>query len=185
MLVPQSPRANRPTQVANCEASGLSRSRARRCAASCSAVAVGPSIIRTGSPGPRDSRNVPVRLRTDVRWHNGTLTTPHHVAWTLNAARDPATGYLRLTDVADIASVTALNDSTVALRFRSRPAFEHVPDVLTDLAILPAHLLDSVPHARLRTAAWNARPVGNGPFRFVAHEPNSRGVLAKNAAFPP
>src|SRR5437588_3449474 len=130
------------------------------------------------------SRTLTFRLRTDVRWHDGTLTTAHDVAWTLNAARDPATGYPRLSDLADIASVTALNDSTVALRFRSQPAFEHVPDVLTDLAILPAHLLDSVPHARLRTAAWNARPVGNGPFRFVAHEPNRRWVFAKNAAFP-
>ena len=130
------------------------------------------------------SRTLTFRLRTDVRWHDGTLTTAHDVAWTLNAARDPATGYPRLSDLADIASVTALNDSTVALRFRSQPAFEHVPDVLTDLAILPAHLLDSVPHARLRTAAWNARPIGNGPFRFVAHEPNRRWVFAKNAAFP-
>jgi len=130
------------------------------------------------------SRTLTFRLRTDVRWHDGTLTTAHDVAWTLNAARDPATGYPRLNDLADIASVTALNDSTVALRFRSPPAFEHVPDVLTDLAILPAHLLDSVPHVRLRTAAWNARPVGNGPFRFVAHEPNRRWVFAKNAAFP-
>src|SRR5438045_2162048 len=134
--------------------------------------------------GSDGSRTLPFRLRTDVRWHDGTLTTAHDVAWTLNAARDPATGYPRLNDLADIASVTALNDSTVALRFRSPPAFEHVPDVLTDLAILPAHLLDTVPHARLRTAEWNRRPVGNGPFRFVAHESNRRWVFAANPDFP-
>ena len=81
--------------------------------------------------------------------------------------------------------MTALSDSTVELRFRSPPTSDHVPDVLTDLAILPAHLLDTVPHAQLRTAAWNARPVGNGPFRFIAHEANRRWVFAKNADFPP
>jgi peptide/nickel transport system substrate-binding protein len=58
------------------------------------------------------------------------------------------------------------------------------PDLLTDLAILPAHLLDTVPHARLRQAAWNNAPVGNGPFRFVAHEPNRRWVFAADPAFP-
>src|SRR5207249_9458950 len=87
--------------------------------------------------------------------------------------------------LAGVASVTALSDSTVELRFRSPPTSDHVPDVLTDLAILPAHLLDNVPHAQLRTASWNARPVGNGPFRFVAHEANRRWVFAKNANFPP
>src|SRR5216117_4097050 len=53
-----------------------------------------------------------------------------------------------------------------------------------DLAILPAHLLDSVPHARLRDASWNVHPVGNGPFRFVTHEPNRRWVFARSADFP-
>jgi len=42
------------------------------------------------------------------------------------------------------------------------------------LAILPARLLDSIPRAELRRAAWNEHPVGNGPFRFVAHEPGRR-----------
>jgi peptide/nickel transport system substrate-binding protein len=120
-----------------------------------------------------------------VRWHDGAPTTARDVAWTLNAARDPATGYPRLNDLVPVASVAAVNDSTVALRFRSPPTADHVPDVLTDLAILPAHLLDSVPHPQLRTAAWNARPVGNGPFRFIAHEANRRWVFAKNADFAP
>jgi len=59
-----------------------------------------------------------------------------------------------------------------------------LPDVFTDLAILPAHALDSVPHARLRQAPWNEHPVGNGPFRFVAHEPHRRWVFAANPDFP-
>jgi peptide/nickel transport system substrate-binding protein len=58
------------------------------------------------------------------------------------------------------------------------------PDVLTDLAVLPAHLLDSVPRDALRRAAWNQHPVGNGPFRFVRHEPNRRWVFAADTAFP-
>jgi len=132
-----------------------------------------------------DRRTLTFTLRTDVRWHDGTPTTARDVVWTLNAACDPATGYPRLNDLAAVASVTALSDSTVELRFRSPPTSAHVPDVLTDLAILPAHLLDTVPHAQLRTAAWNARPIGNGPFRFVAHEANRRWVFAKNADFPP
>src|SRR5439155_11868425 len=46
------------------------------------------------------------------------------------------------------------------------------------------YLLDSVPHAALRQAAWNTHPVGNGPFRFVSHESNRRWVFAANPDFP-
>ena len=129
-------------------------------------------------------RTLTFALRTDVRWHDGPRTTARDVVWTLDAARDPVTGYPRANDLAGLSSVTAPNDSTVVLRFSTGPMSGSFPDVLTDLAILPAHLLDTVPHARLRQAEWNRRPVGNGPFRFVAHEPNRRWVFAANPDFP-
>jgi peptide/nickel transport system substrate-binding protein len=80
--------------------------------------------------------------------------------------------------------VAAPNDSTVVLHFTEPRGPDAFPDVLTDLAILPAHLLDTVPRARLREAEWNVHPVGNGPFRFVAHEPSRRWVFAANPEFP-
>ena len=129
-----------------------------------------------------DRRTLTFELRTEVRWHDGTPTTARDVVWTLDAARDPATGYPRFAELQTIASVTALDDATVELRFARR--IEQFPFVLTDLAILPAHLLDSVPHARLRESSWNVTPVGNGPFRFVTHEPNRRWVFARNPDFP-
>ena len=51
-------------------------------------------------------------------------------------------------------------------------------------AILPAHLLDTVPPNRMRQASWNAHPVGNGPFRFVLHDANRRWVFEANREFP-
>ena len=129
-------------------------------------------------------RTLTLALRRDVRWHDGRPTTARDVAWTLDAARDPVTGYPRRGDLADLAAVRAVDETTVVLQF-TRPVLSGVvPDVLTDLAILPAHLLDTIPHARLREAEWNRRPVGNGPFRFVAHEPNRRWVFAANPDFP-
>jgi peptide/nickel transport system substrate-binding protein len=127
-------------------------------------------------------RQLTFGLRTDVRWHDGAPTTARDVAWTLNAARDPATGYPRMRELSRVTSVVVVNDSTLSLRFDA--PVTTFPDVLTDLAIVPAHLLDAVPHARLRAAAWNAAPVGNGPFRFVLHEANRRWVFARSPDFP-
>src|SRR5207253_9599086 len=59
-----------------------------------------------------------------------------------------------------------------------------IRDVLTDLAIPPARLLDSIPRTERRRAAWNEHPIGNGPFRFVAHEAGRRWVFAANPDFP-
>ena len=129
-----------------------------------------------------EGRELRFRLHRDVRWHDGTPTTARDVAWTLEAASDPATGYPRQPELAGLTAIRAPDDSTVELAFAAPPP--RFPDVLTDLAILPAHLLDTVPAARLREAAFNERPVGNGPFRFVAHEANRRWVFAADSAFP-
>jgi peptide/nickel transport system substrate-binding protein len=129
-----------------------------------------------------DRRRLTFTLQRETRWHDGVPTTARDVVWTLSRARDPVTGYPRLADLATLDSAAAPTDSTVVLSF-SRPQ-ARFPDVLTDLAILPAHLLDTVPAARLRQAQWNQRPVGNGPFRFVAHEPNRRWVFAADSTFP-
>jgi peptide/nickel transport system substrate-binding protein len=146
-----------------------------------SALAPQPYLARSWD-WSADRRSLTFRLAAGVRWHDGVPTTARDVAWTLAAARDPATGYPRTAELAGLDAVEALDDSTVRLRFASPPG--RMPDVLADLAILPAHLLDTVPHAKLRQAAWNTAPVGNGPFRFVSHEPNRRWVFAANPDFP-
>jgi peptide/nickel transport system substrate-binding protein len=139
-----------------------------------------PYLARSWSWSP-DRRGLTFRLDS-VLWHDGRLTTSRDVGWTLRAARDPATGYPRASELSTVQSITAPDDSTAVVRFRTPQA--RFPDLLTDLAILPAHLLDKVPPAELRRASWNDAPVGNGPFRFVSHQPNRRWVFAANPAFP-
>src|SRR5688572_19058457 len=86
-------------------------------------------------------RILTMHLETAVRWHDGRPTTARDVVWTLNAARNPETGYPRTSELAKLDTTLAANDSTAVLQW-SQPQLR-LPDVLTDLAILPAHLLDS------------------------------------------
>ena len=146
-----------------------------------SALAPEPYLARRWD-WSRDSTALTLHLFAGLRWHDGAPTTARDAAWTLDAARDPVTGYPRQSDLAGLAAVAAPDDTTLTLRF-ARPQ-AGIPDVLTDLAILPRHLLDSVPMGQLRRAAWNQHPVGNGPFRFVAHEPNRRWIFSANPDFP-
>jgi peptide/nickel transport system substrate-binding protein len=129
-----------------------------------------------------DRRTLELALRSDVRWGDGVPTTAADVVFTLDAARDPATGYPRAGDLECVTAVRASDARTVRLSFcRSQDRF---PDVLTDLAIVPAHLLDGVPHAALRRASFNAHPVGNGPYEFVSHQADARWMFQANPRFP-
>jgi peptide/nickel transport system substrate-binding protein len=131
----------------------------------------------------RDRRTLTFLLAPTLRWHDGQPTTARDVVFTLEAARDPATGYPRYGDLAGIDGVAARDDSTVEVRFSApQPVF---PQVLSELPILPEHLLARVPHAEMRRASFNLSPVGNGPFRFAGRRAGERWVFVRNDDFPP
>jgi peptide/nickel transport system substrate-binding protein len=146
-----------------------------------SALAPEPYAARRWEWSP-DRRVLTMFLHRDLRWHDGRPTTAADAAFTIETARDPATGYLRASDLASVVRVDAPDDTTLVLRFATPPpAF---PPVFNELPILPRHLLANVPRAAMRRAPFSTTPVGNGPFRFVSRRPGQRWVFARDAAFP-
>ncbi len=129
-----------------------------------------------------DRRALTFTLRDGVRWHDGVPTTAEDAAFTLRRARDPRTAYPRASDLACLRDVATRGPRVLVLGF-CRPQ-AGLPDVLAELAVLPAHRLAAVPPESLRTAAFNKHPVGNGPFRFVAHQPGRRWVFEADTLFP-
>ncbi len=123
-----------------------------------------------------------LHLHSTLKWHDGEPTTARDVVFTIDAARDRATGYPRYGDLANITETRVVDDSTVELRFSSAPP--GFPPVLAELPILPAHLLATVPRADMRRAAYNTNPVGNGPFRFRTREAGRRWVFERAPDFP-
>ncbi len=120
-------------------------------------------------------------LRRDVRWHDGRRTSAHDVAFTFERVKNEATASPNVDLFAPWTRAQVIDSFTI--RFSFKP---HVEPIFawTQLAIMPKHLLDSIPPARLRQAAFNKHPVGNGPFRFVSQRANDRWVFEANRAFP-
>lgn len=130
-----------------------------------------------------DRRELTFHLVSALRWHDGQPTTARDVAFTLLAARDPATGYPRAADLAAVDTVLAVDDSTALVRFRVPPAA--FPLLFCELPIVPSHLLASTKRSEMKRAAYNSNPIGNGPFRFVERRPGQLWRYARNDAFPP
>lgn len=121
------------------------------------------------------------RLRRDVRWHDGVPTTARDVEFTFSRALEPGSAYPNRDFFANWTGVTATDSFTVHASFSAQAEpLAGVPF----LPIMPAHLLDTIPSERMRQAAFNKRPVGNGPFRFVEYRANDRWVFEANPDFP-
>ena len=129
-----------------------------------------------------DRRTLTLTTFGQLRWHDGQPTTAHDAAFTLNTARDPATGYARAAELASFDSVYAVDDTTLVVHMTPPPP--DVPRILAELPIMPSHRLAAVPRAALRRDSFAVSPVGNGPFMFVERRPSQRWVFARNENFP-
>ena len=129
-----------------------------------------------------DRRTLTFHLHADVEWHDGRPLTGSDVEFTLLAARNPRTGYLRAGDLTDVDTVVAMNDTTISIRFRRPPP--DFPLVLCELPIVPRHVLGHVPLNEMRRAEFNTAPVGSGPFRFVRRVAGQRWEFQRNPHFP-
>jgi peptide/nickel transport system substrate-binding protein len=120
-------------------------------------------------------------IRRDVRWHDGQRTTAHDVAFTFERVKNEETASPHVELFGNWTRAQVIDSFTI--RFSFKP---HVEPMFawSQLAIMPRHLLDSIPAARLRQAAFNKHPVGNGPFKFVSTRANDRWVFEANRAFP-
>jgi peptide/nickel transport system substrate-binding protein len=121
------------------------------------------------------------RIRRDVRWHDGRRTSAHDVAFTFERVKNEETASPHVEQFAQWNRAQVIDSFTI--RFSFNP---HVEPLFawSQMAIMPKHLLDSIPPARLRQAAFNKNPVGNGPFRFVSQRANDRWVFEANRSFP-
>lgn len=129
-----------------------------------------------------DSRELIMYLAPDLRWHDGQPTTATDAAFTFLRARDPATGFPRASELASLDTAVAVDDTTLLLRFSAaQPA---LPPLLSELPIVPRHLLASVPAGAMRMAEFERAPVGNGPFRFQRRDRGSSWSFTRNDDFP-
>ncbi|HTU82198.1 MAG TPA: peptide ABC transporter substrate-binding protein [Candidatus Acidoferrales bacterium] len=113
----------------------------------------------------RDGKTIVYRLRKNVLWQDGKPLTSSDVAFTFRQVMNPRND-VPARDVYDrIAGLDTPDARTVRIRLRAPDSavlsYFFAPD--GNYTVLPEHLLAGL--ADLNHAAFNAMPIGSGPFR--------------------
>lgn len=133
-----------------------------------------PAVARSWER--RDPTTIVFHLDPRARWQDGHRITASDVVYTFHVYNDPATNSPDRVNVLSIADVVREDSLTVIFRFRRRYP-EQLYDATYQMKLLPSHLLDSIPHAKLASSAFAHHPVGAGPFRFLSWEPGAQITL--------
>lgn len=141
-----------------------------------------PSLAKSWSRS-RDATVWHITLNPYAKWWSGRPVTAQDVAWTLQFYRNPASGYPRYRELADVARIKVLSPIQLEI-FLTHPDPDFVVDRLSprgSLWILPSFLLDHLPMSRVRVSDYLNRlrdVVGSGPFRPFKATPGSMAWVA-------
>jgi peptide/nickel transport system substrate-binding protein len=131
----------------------------------------------------RDGRTITYRLRPGVRWQDGAPLTSADVAFTARAVMNPRNTIGSRVPYDRIAGVETPDPATIRIRLREPdaavPGLFLTPDA--NAAILPAHLLARF--ASLDRVAYDAAPVGSGPYRIERWERGSSIRFTRNPTY--
>lgn len=127
-----------------------------------------------------DRRTVTYRLRSNVRWQDGTALTARDVVFSYRAIVDPRNNVATRVGYQEVESIAAPDAHTVVVRLR-RPFSPFVQYFFGPQgvgAIMPEHRLRAV--ANLNHDPYNQRPVGSGPYEVVRWARGDSVVLKAN-----
>jgi hypothetical protein len=116
------------------------------------------------------------KLKKNVQWHDGQPFSADDVVFNWQFVTDPAGGAFSVGFYANVRSVEKLDATTVRFNFiKPTPIWDRA----CNICLIPRHLFAAYIGAKSREAPANQKPVGTGPYKFVAFTPGDlvRGEL--------
>ncbi len=120
-----------------------------------------------------DSLSIAFALDSLARWHDGHPVTAEDVRYTFRAYTSDSLVLEQKSLLDNIDSVSVRDARTAVFWFKRRMPRQFY-DATYHMYVLPSHLLDTIPMAKLESAAFGRSPVGTGRFRFARWEPGQR-----------
>ncbi|MFC4670964.1 peptide ABC transporter substrate-binding protein [Seohaeicola nanhaiensis] len=117
-----------------------------------------------------------VKLRDDVRWHDGEPFTAEDVKYTLELIVNPDFRAWRTAGHSLVRDITVVSPTEIT--WRMEEAFAPYISFLTETFMVPKHILSA--EADLNNAAFNQAPVGTGAFKWGQRLAGDRLELVAN-----
>ena len=134
-----------------------------------------PSLAKSWEMSP-DSTTLTLKLRDDVKFHDGSKFDADAVKFNLDTIVDPATGSQGAIDIlGPYASSEVIDPTTIKITYK-RP-FPNAIDSLTDDRL---SMVSPTAVKKLGNAGFAQAPVGTGPFKFVSWEKGKQVTLERN-----
>ncbi|MEQ4715491.1 ABC transporter substrate-binding protein [Nonomuraea sp. B19D2] len=128
-----------------------------------------PALATAAEPAA-DARSFVVRLRPDVRWHDGSPFTADDVAYSLRYMSSPDRAFpSQLSAYLDVKAVRVRDARTVEV-----PTLQPVGDPALFLAAFPGKMVKNG-----ATAFTAGKAIGTGPYRVTAFESGREARLAR------
>lgn len=115
-------------------------------------------------------------LRDDVVFHDGEKLTADDVAFSITRITDPEFGSPQLGQFDQISKVEVVDDVTVKLT--TDGPYPALMAQLVKLSVVPKHVVEEV-----GDEAFNAAPVGSGPYKFDEWNRGVSVTLSRNDAY--
>ena len=109
-----------------------------------------------------DGLNWRIRLRDNVRWHDGEPFTAEDVKFTLELITNPKFRAWRTSGHSLVQDITVVSPTEIT--WRMKEAFAPYLSFLAETFMVPKHILGK--EADPNTAAFNQAPVGTGAFKW-------------------
>lgn len=122
-----------------------------------------------------DHLTLTIKLRKNVKFHNGEKFGSKDVKATFDAILAPANLTNSIRSNFELASITTPDEHTVVVVFK-KAYFLHKNNLLAYVPIFPASALKG----DFNSLAINRAPIGTGPFRFVSWETGKAITYARN-----
>ena len=138
------------------------------------------AALAAKEPEQKDETTYHITLREGAKFHDGTPVTTEDVVYSFERVLDPAKASLFAQFIPFIESVKALDDKVV--EFKLKYPFGLFKERLTIVKIVPKHAVEA------GQAAFDAKPIGSGPYKFVSATKDDRivfeGFNGYNGAYP-
>lgn len=123
-----------------------------------------------------DGLNWRIKLRDDVKWHDGEPFTAEDVKFTLDLIVDPDFRSWRTAGHNLVRDITVVSPHEIT--WRMEEAYAPYLSILVESMIVPKHILEPEPDRN--NAPFNQSPIGTGAFKWDSRTPGDNLQLVAN-----